>query len=300
MGRNKAPPYIKATLTVVFWGASFIATKVVLRDVSPITVVWLRFAMGVVILGMAVAIRRQFSPLKWSDLPYFALLGFLGITLHQWLQSNGLLTSQASTSAWIIAATPVFMALLGWIFLSEKLTWLRILGIALAALGVVLVVTKGDLRSLGIGQFGAPGDKLVLWSAVNWAIFSALSRPGLQSRPAAQMMFYVMLLGWSFTSYLFFTGPGFSEVGRLTPAGWIGLGFLGVFCSGLAYIFWYDALQVIPTSQVGVFLYFEPLTAVVVAAIILGEPLLAASLVGGCLILIGVWMVNRQTKKAPV
>jgi drug/metabolite transporter (DMT)-like permease len=173
------------------------------------------------------------------------------------------------------------------------------LGIALAALGVILVVTKGDLSSLGLGQFGAPGDKLVLWSAVNWAIFSALSRPGLKSRPAAQMMFYVMLLGWLFLSFLFFRGPGFSEIIHLTLPGWIGLGFLGIFCSGLAYIFWYDALQVIPTSQVGVFLYFEPLTAVVVAAIILGEPLLAASLGGGCFILLGVWMVNRPATKTP-
>jgi drug/metabolite transporter (DMT)-like permease len=79
--------------------------------------------------------------------------------------------------------------------------------------------------------------------------------------------------------------------------GWLGVGFLGIFCTGLAYIFWYDALQLLPASQAGAFLYLEPLVTVVVAAVILGEPLLAASLSGGLIILLGVWIVNRNWKK---
>jgi drug/metabolite transporter (DMT)-like permease len=69
--------------------------------------------------------------------------------------------------------------------------------------------------------------------------------------------------------------------------------FLGIACSGLAYIGWYDALKAIPASQVGSFLYLEPLVTVIVAGVILGEPFLWASGVGGGLILSGVWMVNR-------
>jgi len=63
------------------------------------TVVWLRFSIGVVILRIAVAARRQFSLPKKNEWAYFALLGFLGITFHQWLQSNGLQTSEAGTTA---------------------------------------------------------------------------------------------------------------------------------------------------------------------------------------------------------
>ena len=72
------------------------------------------------------------------------------------------------------------------------------------------------------------------------------------------MMFYVMAFGWAMTSIQFLSGPGIIEVGQLTLNGWLGIGFLGVFCSGLAYVFWYDALQIIPASQVGVLLYLEP------------------------------------------
>ncbi len=277
---------------MLVWGASFVATKVALRSVLPITVVWLRFAIGVVILGLAVWLRRQFALPTRKELAYFMLLGFLGITFHQWLQSTGLLTAQATTTAWIVATTPVFMALLGLLVLREKLGWFQISGILLATLGVLLVVTKGELATLAAGRFGTRGDFLVLVSALNWAVFSTLSRRGLQGHPATRMMFYVMGFGWLFTSALFFSGAGIGDIQRLTWDGWLGVVFLGVACSGLAYIFWYDALQILPVAQTGAFLYIEPFVTVIVAAIVLGEAILLASLLGGAAILTGVWMVG--------
>jgi len=293
--KNGTLPLIEASLSVLSWGASFVATKVALRDAQPATVVWLRFAMGVVILGTAVVVRKQLALPRRKDLAYFILLGFIGITFHQWLQSTGLLTTQATATAWIVATSPIFIALLGWLFLKEKLGGMRVGGIALAFVGVLLVVSKGNLESLLIGSAITTGDILIFISAPNWAVFSVLSRKGLKQQPAARMMFFVMLFGWLFSSILFFSGPGLSDIAHLTTQGWMGVAFLGVFCSGLAYIFWYDALQALPASQVGVFLYLEPLVTVVVAAILLREPLLLASLVGGAVILLGVWMVNRRS-----
>jgi drug/metabolite transporter (DMT)-like permease len=293
MPNSKSIPYLEALFAVIVWGASFIATKVALQDISPLSVVWLRFSMGVLILGAAVAMRRQFALPKRGEWVYFALLGFLGITFHQWLQSNGLQTSEAGTTAWIVATTPVFMALLGRIVLKEGLGWLKVTGIFLAFTGVLLVVSKGDLSSVSVGRFGAPGDRLILVSAVNWAVFSVLSRRGLKSYPAGLMMFYVMSLGWIFTSILFFAGRNAAEIANLTFNGWLGIAFLGIFCSGLAYIAWYDALQALSAAQTGVFLYIEPLVAVVVAFFVLGEPVTVVSLIGGGVILLGVWLVNR-------
>jgi drug/metabolite transporter (DMT)-like permease len=288
---------LEAIFAVLIWGGSFVATKVALEEISPVTVVWLRFGIGIVILGAAVLARRQFAWPSRREWAYFALLGFLGITFHQSLQATGLQTSQASTTAWIVATTPVFMALLGWLVLRETITWHQALGIFLASMGVLLVVTRGDLRSLAGGQFGAPGDVLILISSLNWAIFSALSRRGLQRHPATRMMFFVMLSGWLMVS-IFFLMPDFpggpQQIADLTARGWLAIFILGVFASGLAYIFWYDALQSLPTSQVGAYLYLEPLVAIVVAAIVLGEPLLLASLAGGALILFGVWLVQSR------
>ncbi len=294
--RAKGLAIAEATLAVIFWGGSFVATKIALREAQPATIVWLRFAIGVLILGLTIAVRHQLSLPRVKDLGYFALLGFLGITFHQWLQSNGLVTSQATTTAWIVATTPIFMALLGWMALHERLNWMQALGILLATAGVLAVVSKGDFASLFAGRFGVRGDGLILISAVNWAVFSALSRRGLQSFSATWMMFYVMAFGWLFTTALFILGPGLTDVHSLSFAGWGGIAFLGIACSGLAYIFWFDALQRLPVAQVGAFLYLEPVVTVLIAARMLREQILLATIIGGGLILLGVWMVNRYTR----
>jgi drug/metabolite transporter (DMT)-like permease len=107
-------------------------------------------------------------------------------------------------------------------------------------------------------------------------------------------MFYVMTFGWLFTCILFFAGPGLPEIPQLTLDGWLGVSFLGVFCSGLAYIAWYDALQALPAAQLGAFLYLEPPIAVVVSALVLAESFTWGALLGGGTILLGVWLVNRN------
>ncbi len=285
--------YLGVILAVVAWGGSFIATKVALRQISPVTVIWLRFGIGVLILGLAAWMGGQLAWPRRKDLAYFGLLGLIGITLHQGLQATGLETSQASTTAWIVASTPIFMAILGWLVLKERLAAGQIFGIALAASGVLAVVTQGNLAQLLQGRFGRPGDFLILLSAPNWAVFSALSRRGLQRFPAIQMMFYVMTSGWLLSTIFLIAGPGFGEIALLQGDGWTGILFLGIACSGLAYIGWYSALQVLPASQAGAFIYLEPLVTVVVSAAILSEPVGLASLLGGATILAGVWLVNR-------
>lgn len=129
------------------------ATKIALAEISPITIVWLRFAMGVIILGAAVAVRRQFALPDRSEWGYFALLGFLGITFHQWLQSNALQTSEASTTARSLPLHRFSWLYLAGRILKEKLALAKIIGIALAALGVLLVVSDGKLATSVIGRF---------------------------------------------------------------------------------------------------------------------------------------------------
>jgi drug/metabolite transporter (DMT)-like permease len=107
------------------------------------------------------------------------------------------------------------------------------------------------------------------------------------------MMFYVMAFGWLFCSVLFLARPGFGQITQIPWDGWLAILFLGIFCSGIAYIFWYGALKVLPVAQTGAFLYIEPIITVIVAAIVIQEAISVASLAGGFTILFGVWLVNR-------
>jgi drug/metabolite transporter (DMT)-like permease len=110
------------------------------------------------------------------------------------------------------------------------------------------------------------------------------------------MMFFVMSFGWIFSSLLFFSTSGFSEISPIPWTGWVAILFLGIICSGIAYIFWYDALKDLPVAQTGAFLYLEPFVTLVVASIVIREAILLASIIGGITILIGVWLVNRPSQ----
>ena len=291
--KNNFSAYIELTFAAVAWGVSFIATKIAVQQVNPAVVVFLRFAIGAVIMLAILLARRQLTLPTLKEGLYYALLGFIGISFHQWLQSTGLVTAQASTTSWIVSTSPVFIALLGWFFLKEKLGLNTIFGIMLASLGVLLVVSKGSLSSLISGNFGTTGDLLVLISAPNWAIFSVLSRSALKDKAALFVLFYVILFGWLFTSIPFVATHGWLEIAHLNTTGWLAVAFLGIGCTALAYIFWYDGLQAIPASRAGVFLYIEPLISLVVAAVLLGETITLVALLGGGLILAGVWLVNK-------
>ena len=286
--------YGKLFFAVFAWGVSFIATKIALREISPMTVVWLRFGIGVLVLAAATMVRKEYRPVSSGDLGYFAMLGFIGITFHQWLQTTGLATAAAISSAWIITTTPIFIAVLGWLFLREKLTVRQIIGIAVATAGVMLILSQDNPAALWNGGIGSSGDLLVFLSAANWAVFSVLSRKGLKGISATFMILCVMAFGWLFTSFVLISNGSFSEIPALSRDGWYAIAFLGIFCSGFAYIFWYDALKVLPVSNVGSFLYFEPVTTIIVAIPMLGEKLSLGTIAGGISIFFGVWLVNRK------
>jgi drug/metabolite transporter (DMT)-like permease len=294
MSKSKTLVYLEALFAVIVWGASFIATKIAVGQISPVSVVWMRFAMGIPILLVAVFMRKQFAFPKGSEWAYFALLGFLGISFHQWLQSNGLQTSQATTTAWIVSTSPVFIALLAWFILKEKLSMIQISGIALAMIGVLVVVSKGNLGSITLGNFGTIGDFLILISALNWAVFSILSRRGFQNHPSTRLTFWVMTLGWLITTVAFLAGKNYTEITQLDSRGWWAMIFLGIFTTGLAYIAWFDVLSQLPAAQSGAFLFLEPPASMVVAAIVLFEKITWASIIGGVVIILGVWLVNKK------
>jgi len=288
--------YIALALTVAFWGASFVALKVLLRELGPAAITVARFGIGMAFLWIVTAARRQLQRPTRRDLLWLAGLGFSGIALHQWLQATGLLTASATVTSWIVATIPVFVALLGWLVLHESLGRARLAGIALAAGGVTLVVSGGDLRALVSGAAGTPGDLLIVLSALNWAAFTIVSKHFMQGsslRPATTML-YVMGFGWLFSLAWLGVEGGGEAIQRMSAEGWWAMGFLGVACSGLAYLFWYDALERIDATQAGVFLYFGPLVTAALAWPILGEPIRASMLAGGAAILVGVWLVNRR------
>jgi drug/metabolite transporter (DMT)-like permease len=272
-----------------------------LREISPLTIVALRFAIGAGVLVCFVIGRRQFQWPTRHDLGWLILLGLNGTALHQLLQSNGLVTTTATNSGWIIALNTVFSALLAWLILHESFGRLKVLGLTMALFGALLVISRGQLSGGLVKLPATPGDLLMLLSSPNWALFTVLSKrwigTGQSKLSPTMMIMIVMIFGWLAILPLWAASGSWADIPRLTMTGWGGVLFLGLACSGLAYIFWYDALEQAEASKVAAFHYIQPFITMLVATLLLGERMTWITLLGGGVILLGVWLVNRPVKK---
>ena len=283
---------IKLASGVLMWGASYTAIKIAVSEVSPITLLWLRTGIGTAVLLLILLFQNRIELLPGRDLLDFALLGFLGVFLHNYIQSTGLETSSAGMAGIIVSSTPVVIAIMGKFFLKEQVSLIQWFGIGLSSFGVLLVVARGNLLKLSELMLSSHGDVLVICSVFTWAVFSVISRKKLQNHPPDLAMLFTMASGWFFTTIPFVWSRAFRQIGNLSPEGWFSVSFLGIFCSALAYFFWYGGLKDLPSSRVGIFLYLSPVVSVTVAAVFLSEAVTCIVVAGGILVLSGVGLVN--------
>jgi drug/metabolite transporter (DMT)-like permease len=275
------------------WGVSFVATKAALRDLSPLTLIFTRFAIGSAVLILILTIRRQsIAPPRdaWLSL---ALMGFVGVFIHQLLQVHGLQLTTAVRTGWLIGLIPIWSAVLAAIFLGERFGGRKILGLVLGTAGAIIVITKGQFSSDILGLPATKGDLLILASTVNWAVYSILGLGALKLVGSARATSVSMLLGWAMLIPFFVRDAGWGEYSALTSTGLAAVLFLGIGCSGLGYLFWYAALERIEVSQAAAFLHLEPLVTLGASVALLGETVAAATIIGGLLVLCGVSIVQR-------
>jgi drug/metabolite transporter (DMT)-like permease len=286
------PPRLGALLAILFWGVSFVATKAVVREISPITLVFTRAGLGTLLLVAILGLRRRPAlPPRDSLLP-LAAMGFVGVAFHQVLQAYALTLTSAVNTGWLIGLIPIWSAVLSALLLKERFGLAKIAGLLVGFAGAVLVVTRGEL---GAGVLALPatrGDLLVLASTVNWALYTVLGHGTIRRLGPARATAGAMLLGWLMLLVPFAARAGWTDYARLSPAGWLAVLFLGLACSGLGYLFWYGALERVEASRVAALLYLEPLVTLGAAVVLLGEPVRATTVAGGLMVVGGVVLVQ--------
>ncbi len=284
-----------ALWAVIFWGFSFIATKVALKEVDPFTLLTLRFGIGglpllVFQLKKDKRFLKAFSPKDWF---FIFLLAIVGISGHTLLQAFGLLYTTAINTGWIVAVIPIFITISGRLFLQEAITIRKAIGILIGFFGVFLVVSKGVFPFSLFRHGSTLGDFLVLLSALTWTAFTVGGRGFLSRFPALAAIAPIMIVG-CLTAFPFtLLKWQWNILPRLSLSAWMGILFLGVFCSGLAYLFWYSALEKKDSNIVGMYLYLEPFVTVIGAWFLLNEQVQGVPLVGGGMILLGVYLATK-------
>jgi drug/metabolite transporter (DMT)-like permease len=285
-----------ALWAVILWGFSFIATKVALREVHPFTLLTLRFGIGGILLLLVQLQkdRRFLKTFSFNDWVSIILLAIVGISGHALLQAYGLLYTTAINTGWFVAVVPIVITIAARLFLGEGITARRMIGILIGFFGAFLVFSKG-VFSLSLFRFASTfGDFLVLISALTWTAFTVGGRGFLSRFSPLAAITPIMIVGCLITFPFTWLKWEWNILFHLSLSAWMGVLFLGIFCSGLAYLFWYSALEKKDSGTVGIYLYLEPLVTLIGAYFLLNEEIQWITLVGGGMILLGVYLATRK------
>lgn len=282
-----------ALLTIVIWGTTFVATKVLLQAFTPLEILFFRFALG---LAALTAVRpRRLRGLRQGQELLLALAGLCGICLYYLLENIALTCTLASNVGVIVAAAPLFTALLAHCFLREegRLGLHFFLGLAAALAGVALISLQGTPL-----QLNPLGDLLALAAALVWACYSLLVRRisswGLDVILTTRSIFAYGLLCMLPAMLFFDFQPAWERL--LEPLYLGNLLFLGLGASALCFVSWNWAVKTLGAVQTSLYIYAVPVVTVVTAMLLLGERLTPAALAGIVLTLAGLLLSERQRK----
>jgi drug/metabolite transporter (DMT)-like permease len=278
---------------VIIWGWTFVATKVCLQFLSPAELLAARFLMALPLLwiimrsrGYKLQMAKEHRVMAWVSAAIFGI--------HFLLQTMGLMYTSATNSAWIVAISPLVMAIMAWLILREKLRPATWIGIVVAFGGLMLLVSAGQTGKLGFGA--NVGDWLTLGSAFTWSLYTVTTRDLSRAYPPMVVTVAMLIPATVLLNvYMAATSPPGIFLTLSTEA-YIALAFLGFVGMGMAHWFWLEGVARVGVARAAVFLYLEPLATTALAVPYLGEPFGMWSAIGGMLVLAGVFYASRRGK----
>ena len=283
--------YLLIILAVIFWGSSFIATKVALKELSPESIISLRLIIASVFLFITAIVYKKDFSINLKSHGIIFILALIAV-FHLLIQVTGLKYTTAANTGWIIGTAPIFMAILAAIFFREKIGLLKISGIIIAMFGLLLLIGKGNITNVDLIE--NKGDLLVLASAFTWGVYSMVNKKiSLSYSPLMTILYLFVMMAIIIIPFNLNEASVYSVV-HLSLNGWISILFLGLFCSGIAYVIWAYSLRDLESAKVGAFLYFEPLVTVLAAWILLSESITVLMILSGVIITLGVVLVNKE------
>jgi drug/metabolite transporter (DMT)-like permease len=290
--------YIKLTLTALFWGGTFIAGRqLATSDISPYSMAFFRFSIASAFLTLFCLLSRE--KLKKINVEQFALLAILGATgvfSYNVFFFKGLKTVLASRAALIIALNPVVISIGSSIFFKEKLSLNKLIGIFISVLGASIIITRGNPYIFFEAKVGL-GELCIVGCVLSWSLYSLLGKRVMKDLSPLVSTTYACIIG---TIYLFvfalFSGLG-NDFLSTGPISWLSLSYLGLFGTALAFMWFFQGVKKIGAQRSAIFINLVPVSGVIFASIFLKESITSVILLGGLLVLTGVFLVNMRTLK---
>jgi len=307
---KRALAYALLGFTMVVWGGSFVAARALLAPtnpgdaiLTPTVLAALRFAMASALfvpplLARWITARRTAAsvrPLSRGDMLRLLGLGQVGISIYFWLQYTGVsLTNAGVSSILVVGLIPIATALVARRQLGEALRPAHGAALVLGLTGVIVVtMQRGAGVQLAISRSFVLGALCLIANAAFFAVYSTLVRDLRKRFDALTMTAGTTMAGALGLVLLATVTGGWGAIGALSGRQWLAVIYLALVCSVLAYFCYNRALAILEAGRAATWVYLEPPVALILGALLLGETITLASLIGGIIIAAAVVVVSR-------
>ena len=284
--------YLKLLLTAIFWGGTFVAGRSLAQNVGPFSAAFFRFAVAsLFLLFLTWKLEKKLPVPKGSQIFSLLLLGLTGVFSYNLFFFKGLKLIEAGRAAIIIANNPIFIALFSAVFFKEKLNALKILGIMISVSGAMVAISEGNFADLLEGRLGW-GEFYIFLCVASWVVFSLLGKAVMSGLSPLASVLYSSITG---TILLLIPAlmEGLTNCIYYSIPDWGNIFYLGFFGTVLGFVWFYEGIHQIGPTRAGLFINFVPISAILLAFLILGEPLTISLLIGTILVTTGVYLTNR-------
>jgi drug/metabolite transporter (DMT)-like permease len=284
--------YLLLVLVTLIWGNSFIAIKHAVQFLTPMELTILRFIPVALIFGILLLTTRRVA--LWQmvrrDWLGLVLLGLSGVVAYNLALNTGESRIPAGTASLIISLNPAFTFMLSVLFLRERPTIKKAVGLAIAFLGLYVIVRYASNQEIDFSYLRYVF--ITMLAPLCWAIYTILGKPLVARYPPLMVVGGAMMA--AVVPLLFLVrGSLIAKLPALPPSVWLGIAFLSLACTVFGFVIWFRALQKIDASQAASFVYLEPLFGVSFSKLLLDEPITPALLIGAALLIGGVYLMNR-------
>jgi drug/metabolite transporter (DMT)-like permease len=274
-----------------FWSANFIIAKVALREFPPLLLTGVRTTLAGAIMLVLYSLQGRRGANPTDDVFQLATLGLFGVAFNQLCFVVGLGNTTVAHASIIVSLGPILVLLIAAATKQEKLTGRKLAGMSLAVAGVGLLNAVQE-NSAGT-QSRWFGDLLVFLSVLSFAVFTVMGKPVTRRYNTTTVNTFAYVGGAIALSPVTIWQASAYPLRQISMTGWICAVYMALFPSVIAYMIYYYALTHITPSRLAAFAYLQPLFAMALALVLLGEHLSAPVLTAGAIIMAGVYVTER-------
>lgn len=273
---------ILVSVTVLFWGISFVSTEFLLRTMGSMMIAFIRFVIGTITLFVILRFKGPITKIKKEHYIYFWLSGGIGIALYFYFENEGILRLGSSISGLLIATTPVFTMIFDAIIYKHKIKKRHVLAVFLSIAGVVLIAVE-SFEVKGQGNT-AIGYALMMAAVIIWLVYALSTKKALQLYGEVEVTFYQFLFSLPFyLPFLLFDNTKWHaitavEVGHIL--------FLALISSVLGFYLYNRAIVLIGVTECSLFINFIPVITIVTSMLYLGTTITFIQVIGCILIIL--------------